>query len=111
MKLRTAALRALLALALVTLLAPVAHAKKKEAKPAPEAAAAADKSDKPYGDWKKLTKDAEVMKGFITLYKKRENLYANCPRRRWASRCSASSASRAASGRTSCSAVSRSTTG
>jgi hypothetical protein len=35
---------------------------------------AADK-DKPYGDWKKVTKDAEVMQGFFTLYKKRENLY------------------------------------
>ena len=42
---------------------------------AASAAAAGDKSDKPYGDWKKLTKDAEVMKGFFTLYKKRENLY------------------------------------
>ncbi len=31
--------------------------------------------DKPYGDWKKLTKDAEVSKGYFTLYKKRENLY------------------------------------
>jgi hypothetical protein len=39
-------------------------------------AAPAAAPEKPYGDWKKLTKDAEVMKGFITLYHKRENLYA-----------------------------------
>ena len=31
--------------------------------------------DKPYGDWKKLTKDAVVKKGYFTLYWKRENLY------------------------------------
>jgi len=31
--------------------------------------------DKPYGDWKKVTKDAEAMKGLFTLYRKRENLY------------------------------------
>ena len=31
--------------------------------------------DKPYGDWKKVTKDAEVQHGYLTLYKKRENLY------------------------------------
>ncbi|MGH7742965.1 MAG: DUF5117 domain-containing protein, partial [Candidatus Eiseniibacteriota bacterium] len=69
--------RALLALALITLLVPAVYAKKKsEEKPADAAGAAADKADKPYGDWKKLTRDAEVMKGFITLYKKRENLYA-----------------------------------
>ena len=40
----------------------------------PEAAAGGDK-DKPYGDWKKLTKDAEVLKGYFTAYKKRESLY------------------------------------
>ena len=45
--------------------------KDKGGAPAAEAAA----PDKPYGDWKKLTKDAEVMKGFFTLYRKRENLY------------------------------------
>jgi len=38
-----------------------------EAPPAP---------DKPYADWKKVTKDTEVKKGFFTLYQKRENLYA-----------------------------------
>ncbi len=42
---------------------------------APHGDAAAAGPDKPYGDWKKLTKDAEVSKGFFTLYKKRENLY------------------------------------
>ena len=38
-------------------------------------AAAAGAPDKPFQDWNKLTKDAEVMKGYFTLYKKRENLY------------------------------------
>jgi hypothetical protein len=31
--------------------------------------------DKPYQEWKKVTKDAEVKKGFFTLHVKRENLY------------------------------------
>src|SRR5512144_1471760 len=35
----------------------------------------ADDKDKPYQDWKKVTKDAEVKKGFFNLYSKRENLY------------------------------------
>ena len=35
----------------------------------------ADAGDKPYQDWKKVTKDTEVSKGYFTLYKKRENLY------------------------------------
>src|ERR1041384_3225953 len=38
-------------------------------------AGAAGAGKKPYQDWKKVTKDAEVQKGFLTLYKKRENLY------------------------------------
>jgi uncharacterized protein DUF4953/uncharacterized protein DUF5117 len=38
-------------------------------------AGAADDKDKPYQDWKKVTKDAEIKKGFFTLYAKRENLY------------------------------------
>lgn len=42
-------------------------------KPAEAAAAAAP--DKPYGDWKKLTKDADVLHGYFTAYRKRENLY------------------------------------
>jgi hypothetical protein len=41
---------------------------------APPGAGAEDK-DKPYQDWKKVTKDAEVKKGFFNLYSKRENLY------------------------------------
>jgi hypothetical protein len=36
---------------------------------------AAATPDKPYGDWKKLTKDATVKKGYFNLYWKRENLY------------------------------------
>jgi hypothetical protein len=63
--------RALAALALSVALtgAAPAHAADKPAAPAPE------KPDKPYGDWKKLTKDAEVLHGFFTLHRKRENLY------------------------------------
>jgi len=75
MKPRAIPLSVLLTLALALFIVPAALAKKSDDKPAPDAAAAAA-ADKPYGDWKKLTKDAEVMKGFITLYKKRENLYA-----------------------------------
>ena len=41
---------------------------------APPGAGAEDK-DKPYQDWKKVTKDSEMKKGFFTLYSKRENLY------------------------------------
>jgi len=62
------ALTALLLAALPALGAPKAPAGK-------PGAAAADDKDKPYGDWKKLTKDAEVKKGFFTLHSKRENLY------------------------------------
>ena len=39
------------------------------------AAPTAEDKDKPYQDWKKVTKDAEVKRGFLTLYSKRENLY------------------------------------
>jgi hypothetical protein len=65
------ALRAFLALALFAPLgaAPAAAADKPADKPAAPA------PEKPYGEWKKLTKDAEVMNGFFKLYKKRENLY------------------------------------
>ena len=35
----------------------------------------AEDKDKPYQDWKKVTKDAELKKGFLNLYSKRENLY------------------------------------
>jgi uncharacterized protein DUF4953/uncharacterized protein DUF5117 len=38
-------------------------------------AAGAEDKDKPFQDWKKVTKDAEVKRGFFTLYQKRENLY------------------------------------
>ena len=64
--------RALLALAFAAscALAPAAFARAADA-PAP----APEKPDKPYGEWKKLTRDAEVKKGFFTLYHKRENLY------------------------------------
>src|SRR5262245_33512894 len=67
--LRFAGLGVLLAALIV---APAAQAKPKPPKQPPAAAAA---SDKPYGEWKKLVKDAEVKSGFFTLYQKRENLY------------------------------------
>ena len=67
--LRSAGLIVLLAALIVT---PVAQAKPKPPKTPPPAAAA---GDKPYGEWKKLVKDAEVKTGFLTLYQKRENLY------------------------------------
>jgi hypothetical protein len=65
-----------LALASSTAFAQPGVSKKSSGKKgeAPAAPAAGDK-DKPFQDWKKLTKDAEVMKGYFTLYKKRENLY------------------------------------
>ena len=81
---RTAHVRLFLVPALVALVGALfvhdASAKPKEPKKgaAPEAAAA-DKGDKPYGEWKKVTKDTEVMRGFLTLYKKRENLYLEIP--------------------------------
>src|SRR5262245_27738372 len=49
-----------------------APAGKAGASPPPGAGAEADK---PYTDWKKVTKDAEVKKGYFNLYSKRENLY------------------------------------
>jgi Domain of unknown function (DUF5117)/Domain of unknown function (DUF5118) len=39
------------------------------------APAAAGNGDKPFAEWAKFVKDAEVKKGFLTLYKKRDNLY------------------------------------
>ena len=50
-----------------------AAAKPKKGKEAPPAAAA-DK-DKPFQEWSKVLKDAEKLSGFLTFYKKRENLY------------------------------------
>ena len=51
-------------------------AKKPPAKPAaPATAEGGGDKDKPFQDWKKVTKDAEVKKGFFTTYQKRENLY------------------------------------
>ncbi|HKQ59530.1 MAG TPA: zinc-dependent metalloprotease, partial [Candidatus Eisenbacteria bacterium] len=43
--------------------------------PAGKPAGAGDDKDKPYQEWKKVTKDAEVKRGLFTLYQKRENLY------------------------------------
>jgi hypothetical protein len=68
---------ALLVLAgLLVSLAAVAPAQAKDKKDDKKGAAAAPPApEKPYGDWKKLTKDATVKKGWFTLYQKRENLY------------------------------------
>jgi hypothetical protein len=66
-------LRALFALSVIAALAGAAPARAADKKPASPAPAATP--EKPYGDWKKLTKDAEVQHGFFTLYRKRENLY------------------------------------
>ena len=41
----------------------------------PGDASAAANPDKPFAEWKKTTKDAELMKGFFNLYKKRDVLY------------------------------------
>ena len=66
--------RALAVLALSATLLGTAPARAANA-PHADAPAAAATPDKPYGDWKKLTKDTDVVRGFFTLYKKRENLY------------------------------------
>jgi hypothetical protein len=57
--------------ALLAAMPAIAAPKAPPAKPA----GAADEKDKPYQDWKKVTRDAEVKKGLFTLYHKRENLY------------------------------------
>ena len=67
---RPGALAIALAMALLPAAGQAAPKPKKGAEPAAAAAA-----DKPYQDWKKVTKDAEVKKGLFTLYQKRENLY------------------------------------
>ena len=54
--------------------ARAADTRRGEAAGAAPAAGAAATPDKPYGDWKKLTRDADVVRGFFTLYRKRENL-------------------------------------
>ena len=51
------------------------NAGKAPGKPSEMSAAAGGDKDKPFTDWKKVTKDAEIKAGFLTLYKKRENLY------------------------------------
>ncbi len=69
---------------ILTTVAPAAFAKDKKKDKKPDASTAAmaamaggagGGADKPYGDWKKLTAGADVMKGFFTLYHKRDNLY------------------------------------
>ncbi|MFM8558601.1 MAG: zinc-dependent metalloprotease [bacterium] len=75
-----------LALALLLLAAPVLAADAKNPGPSGRpgggkggppsgAPAAAAPRDKPVGDWSKVTKDAERKKGFVTLWRKRDNLW------------------------------------
>jgi len=76
--------RLLVVVALIAVASPAA-AKKKEQPPkdAGKAAAAAPAGgappsapgDKPFAEWGKFTKDAEQKKGFLTYWKKRDNLY------------------------------------
>jgi uncharacterized protein DUF4953/uncharacterized protein DUF5117 len=80
MKVDLISLRALVVgLALIATPALAAHPPKVKAgdKPADkaDAAAAGAQADKPYGDWKKLTKDTEVLTGYFNIYRKRENVY------------------------------------
>src|SRR5207249_183541 len=82
MRSRTPLITVALSVALVLALAFQVFAGPKPDKSKPDdkstdaaaSAAGADK-DKPYGDWKKLVKDADVMKGYFTVYRKRETLY------------------------------------
>jgi Met-zincin/Domain of unknown function (DUF5117)/Domain of unknown function (DUF5118) len=77
---RIAHVRLFLATALIALVGALpAHDASAKSKPKPAEAPAGDKGDKPYTDWKKVTKDSEAMPGFLTLYKKRENLYLEIP--------------------------------
>src|SRR5262245_63870752 len=49
--------------------------KSKDAGKAAAAPAAPAPGDKPFAEWGKFTKDAEQKKGFLTYWKKRDNLY------------------------------------
>src|SRR5262249_6138322 len=76
--------RLLVVVVLVALASPAA-AKKKEQPPkdagkpaaaaAPAGGAPGAPGDKPFAEWAKFTKDAEQTKGFLTYWKKRDNLY------------------------------------
>src|SRR5215472_17041674 len=78
---RIPVLHLLVVVALVASVSPAA-AKKKDQPPKdagkPGAAAAAPAAapvDKPFAEWGKFTKDSEQKKGFLTTWKKRDNLY------------------------------------
>lgn len=66
----------LFVVALALVMFPLIAAAAPKPKKGSSAETAATAPEKPYADWKKVTKDAEVKKGFFTLYQKRENLYA-----------------------------------
>ncbi len=72
---RAAALLVLAGLAVSLAAAPASAKGKKDEPKGKDAGAAPAAPEKPYGDWKKLTKDATVKHGWFTLYQKRENLY------------------------------------
>src|SRR5262245_11513675 len=72
---RRASILAALALVLMPAIVLAAPKPKKGAADAAAGSPAPAAPDKPYADWKKTTKDAEVKHGFFTLYQKRENLY------------------------------------
>ena len=62
-------------LAAAVLLTSTASAADKDKDKAKAAAAAAGAGEKPFQEWSKITKDAERVPGFFTLWKKRDNLY------------------------------------
>src|SRR5262245_1661739 len=66
-----------LSLPLVALLTafPIAPSAAAPTKKPASAEAPPPAADKPYQDWKKVTEDSDIKKGFFTLYQKRENLY------------------------------------
>src|SRR5262245_29605596 len=74
--------RLLVVLALLALASPALAGKPKKNEPPKDAAKAAAAApappapgDKPFAEWGKFTKDAEQKKGFLTYWKKRDNLY------------------------------------
>src|SRR5262249_40224927 len=74
--------RLLVVLALVAIASPAAAKKPKNdpkatggSAPGSAAPGGAGAGDKPFAEWSKLTKDADRVPGFFTLWKKRDNLY------------------------------------
>ncbi len=78
--LRATLLRSLVALALLTSVAAAQPGVKKHVAKGKPGADAAAQPEKPFQEWKKVTKDAEKIPGYLTLWKKRENLYLELPK-------------------------------